>query len=247
MKVSLSWLKEYVSFSGPIQDLSDALTMAGLEVDAIFDRYAYLEKILVGRVATVIDHPNADKLKLCTVQAGNNLDFAVVCGAPNVKPGMLAPLALPGAVMPDGTVIRTGTIRGEKSHGMLCSEFELCLGTDQTGIMTLPDDCCVGDTLVKALSLSDMVLDIDLTPNRPDCLSILGTAREVAAFTGLSVNYPDTLITDNEDQISKLTSVTIKAPIDCPRYAARIVDGITIGPLTVLASGPSRIHRPAAH
>ncbi len=230
MKVSLSWLKEYVSFSGPIQDLSDALTMAGLEVDAVFDRYTYLEKILVGRVATVIDHPNADKLKLCTVQTGDNLDFAVVCGAPNVKPGMLAPLALPGAVMPDGTVIRTGTIRGEKSHGMLCSEFELGLGTDQSGIMTLTDTCCVGDTLAKALTLSDMVLDIDLTPNRPDCLSILGTAREVAALTGLTVNYPDTLITDSEDRISKLTSVTIKAPADCPRYAARIVDGITIGP-----------------
>lgn len=230
MKVSLSWLKDYVSFTGRVQELADALTMVGLEVDVIFDRYSYLENIIVGRVITVIDHPNADKLKLCSVQAGNNTDIAVVCGAPNVKPGMLAPLALPDAVMPDGTVIKTGVIRGEKSHGMLCSEFELGLGTDESGIMVLDDNCSVGDNLAKALSLSDMVMDIDLTPNRPDCLSILGTAREIAAFSGLDVNYPDTHISDSENNISALSSVTIEAPADCPRYAARIVEDITIGP-----------------
>ncbi len=230
MKVSLSWLKDYISFTGPVQELADALTMAGLEVDAVFDRYAYLEKIIVGRVLTVSNHPNADKLKLCAVQTGNNTDIAVVCGAPNVKPGMLAPLALPDSVMPDGTVISTGMIRGEKSHGMLCSEFELALGTDKSGIMVLDENCSVGDSLAKALHISDMVLDIDLTPNRPDCLSILGTAREVAAFSGLKVNYPDTDINDSEDKISALTSVTIEAPADCPRYAARVVEDITIGP-----------------
>ncbi|MBW1866172.1 MAG: phenylalanine--tRNA ligase subunit beta [Deltaproteobacteria bacterium] len=230
MKISLSWLKNYVSFTGPVQELADALTMAGLEVDAVFYRYAYLEKIIVGRVFAVMDHPNADKLKLCRVQAGNNTEITVVCGAPNVKPGMLAPLALPDSVMPDGTVIRAGVIRGEKSHGMLCSEFELGLGTDESGIMALEENCSIGDNLAKALNLSDMVLDIDLTPNRPDCLSMLGTAREIASFNGSDVNYPDTNIKDGEDQIFALTGVTIEAPADCPRYAARIVENITIGP-----------------
>ena len=230
MKVSLSWLKEYVSFDATAPVLADALTMAGLEVDSVADRYEYLAGVVVGRISAVEKHPNADTLKLCTVQLAGDVTARVVCGAPNARAGMLAPLALPDAVMADGTVIKTSVIRGEPSHGMLCSEFELGLGTDRSGLMVLAPTCVVGAPLVEALGLSDPVLDIDLTPNRPDCLSMIGTAREVAAFRQAPVRYPDTTVHDKSDTIATLSSVTIEAPDDCPRYAARIVEGIKIGP-----------------
>ncbi|MDH3567594.1 MAG: phenylalanine--tRNA ligase subunit beta, partial [Desulfobacteraceae bacterium] len=179
MRVSLNWLKEYVSVDMNPNDLADALTMAGLEVEAVSDRYDYLNRVVIGRITTVEPHPNADKLKLCSVDIGERV-ITVVCGAPNAKKDMLAPCALPGTCFPKRPVLKKSIIRGKTSEGMLCSEVELGLGINSDGIMELGNNLSVGDTLKKALDLSDPVFEIDLTPNRPDCLSIIGTAREIA-------------------------------------------------------------------
>ena len=229
MKVSLSWLKDYIDIQMDAADLADALTMAGLEVEAVSNRYAYLQTVFVGRVTEVSSHPNADKLTICRVEASDG-SRTVVCGAPNVSEGMLAPLALPGTVLPDGTKLEKSVIRGEKSDGMLCSEMELGLGIDGSGIMALDPSLEMGDHLAEALGLEDTVFELDLTPNRPDCLSVIGIAREIAAIQNTSLKYPDYSLTDKKDMISSLTSVKIEAPDHCPRYSARLVENIEIKP-----------------
>ncbi|MEE4261965.1 MAG: phenylalanine--tRNA ligase subunit beta [Desulfobacteraceae bacterium] len=229
MKVSLSWLNDYIDIRMDAADLADALTMAGLEVDSVSNRYAYLQTVLVGRIAEVSPHPNADKLTICRVETGGG-SRTVVCGAPNVSEGMLAPVALPGTVLPDGTRLAKSVIRGEKSEGMLCSEKELGLGLDGSGIMALDPSLALGDDLAKALGLEDTVFELDLTPNRPDCLCVIGIAREIAAIQNTSLKYPDYSLSDTGDMISSLTSVKIKAPDHCPRYSARLVENIEIKP-----------------
>ncbi len=183
MKVSLSWLKEYVSVDLDVDDMAAKLTMAGLEVDAVEERYDYLANIVIARVDEVKKHPNADKLSVCKVNAGGSDSIQIVCGAPNVREGMFVPCALPGAVLPGDLKIKKGKLRGEVSQGMLCSASELRLNTDASGIMDLEGDFIAGTPLEDALKISDTVFEIDLTPNRPDCLSYIGVAREVAAFT----------------------------------------------------------------
>jgi phenylalanyl-tRNA synthetase beta chain len=229
MKVSLSWLKEYVGVDMPTGDLADALTMVGLEVDAVSDRYAYLDNVVVGRIVTIDSHPQDDRLSVCRVDIGSRT-ISVVCGAPNVQKDMLAPCALPGTCLPDGTILKKERIRGKISEGTLCSATELALGTGSEGIMELDRKLSVGAPLNTALGLSDPVLEIDLTPNRADCLSIIGTAREVAAFQGKKVKYPQIELPDSVDDISKHTSVTILDPDLCPRYAAMLIFDISVGP-----------------
>lgn len=227
MKVSLSWLKDYVSIDIDPTDLADALTMAGLEVDSVSERYAYLEHVVVGQIEEVGRHPNADKLKICRVNTGDN-PLSIVCGAPNVKEGMLAPVAMPGTIFPDGSQLEIGVIRGQTSDGMLCSELELGLGTDQSGILVLDSSLSIGSRLDSALGLSDTVFEFDLTPNRPDCLSVIGIAREIAAMQNTPLKYPDFTLTDKGTTIAKLTSVKIEAPDHCPRYAARLLENVTV-------------------
>ena len=208
MKVSLSWLKEYVSINLDTDHLADALTMAGLEVEAVSDRYEYLNSVHVGRIVNIDPHPNSEKLKLCSVDIGTDI-ISVVCGAPNVKTDMFAPCALPGTSFPRGTALEKSIIRGETSEGMLCSELELGLGSNGHGIMELDNHLSVGDSVNNALGLSDPVLEIDLTPNRPDCLSIIGTAREIAAIENNKVTYPEISMPESMSDISNHTSVTI--------------------------------------
>jgi phenylalanyl-tRNA synthetase beta chain len=229
MKVSLSWLKEYVGINLNINDLADALTMAGLEVEAVSDRYEYLNSVRVGRIIDIDSHPNSDTLKLCSVDIGESI-ISVVCGAPNVKTNMLAPCAVPGTRFPKGIVLEKSIIRGKTSEGMLCSELELGLGSNGHGIMELNDHLSVGDSLNKALEMSDPVLEIDLTPNRPDCLSILGTAREIAAIENKTVSYPEISLPKSVDDIANHTSVIIEDPEFCPRYAASLIFKVTVGP-----------------
>jgi len=229
MKISLSWLKQYIDVDININDLADALTMAGLEVEAVSDRYDYLNSVIIGRIAKIDPHPNANKLKLCRVDIGDRM-LTVVCGAPNVRNDMLAPCAMPGTCFPKGTILEKSIIRGKASEGMLCSEMELGLSADSDGIMELGPNYSVGSFLNKALGLSDPVLEIDLTPNRPDCLSIIGTAREIAAFQKKKVTYPEIFLPESFDDISDHTSITLMAPELCPRYAASLVFDITVGP-----------------
>jgi phenylalanyl-tRNA synthetase beta chain len=236
MKVSLSWLKDYIPIKTDAEDLAAALTMAGLEVEAASDRYGYLDTVVVGRIVEVKPHPNADKLKLCSVDTGGQT-IPVVCGAPNTKKDMLAPCALPGTCFPNGTILEKSNIRGEASQGMLCSPVELGLGISGNGIMELKQDLAVGDKLHHALGLSDTVFEIDLTPNRPDCLSIIGTAREIAPFQKTKVSYPEINPSeplaespDTAEDISHFSSVTIMNTDLCPRYSARLVFDIKIEP-----------------
>lgn len=229
MKVSISWLNDYTPIKMDAADLADALTMAGLEVESVSERYAYLNSVLVGRIDKIDPHPKAEKLKLCRVSAGDHR-LSVVCGAPNVKKGMFAPLALPGTVFPDGSKLEKTAIRGQTSEGMLCSDAELGLGTDKSGIMVLDSSLKLGDRLPAALDLSDALLEFDLTPNRPDCLCVIGIAREIAAIQHTPLSYPDYSLDDSQSEISRLTSVIIEAPDHCPRYAARLVVNIKIEP-----------------
>ena len=229
MKASLSWLQDYIDLKTDVDQLAQKLTMAGLEVDSVVDRFSFLSTVLVGRITSVLPHPRADKLRLCMVEAGSR-SYPVVCGAPNAVEGMLAPLALAGTELIDGSVLKESTIRGERSHGMLCSEAELGLGPDRSGLMVLDTHLVHGTALNQALNLCDPVLDIDLTPNRPDCLSVLGIAREVAAFQGTPLKRPDIQLPEETGDISTHTSVTIKAPDHCPRYSARLIVDLKVAP-----------------
>ncbi|MFO7712874.1 phenylalanine--tRNA ligase subunit beta [Desulfosarcina sp.] len=229
MKVSLSWLKAYVPINMPVAELADALTMAGLEVEAVEDRFAHLETVVVGRVVEVLPHANADRLKVCRVDAGDGI-VTVVCGAPNAAVGLNVPLARVGTRLPNGTMLEKTVIRGEASEGMLCSEIELGLGPDGSGLMVLDGDIQTGMALKTALNLCDHTLEIGLTPNRPDCLSIMGVAREIAAIQAVNMKPPLISLPDTEGDIGACTSVTILAPDHCPRYAARLLEGITVAP-----------------
>jgi len=229
MKVSLSWLKDYIPVEMDVPELTQALTMAGLEVDSVLNRYEWLDNVFAGRIIKVDKHPNADKLTLCEVDLGDKI-VRVVCGAPNVRENMTAPLALPGTMFPNGMILEKGVIRGQASQGMLCSEKELELGTASGGIMELDPDLTPGTKLADALNLSDTMIEIDLTPNRPDCLSLLGVAREIGAMQGKIVSYPEIRLPETRGNINELSSVSIEAPDHCPRYAAQLIEGITIAP-----------------
>lgn len=229
MKVSLSWLRAYVDVEMDVAEMAERLTMAGLEVDSVTDRFAWLAEVRVGRITEVGPHPNADRLSVCAVDAGDR-KARVVCGAPNVRVGMRAPLAPPGTRFPSGRVLEKSVIRGETSEGMLCSAVELELGLDAAGLLELDEAFPAGTPLNQALGLSDPVLEIELTPNRPDCLSITGVAREVAAFEGERIALPSVAPPPASGSIFDRSSVTIEAPDHCPRYAARMVDNITVGP-----------------
>jgi phenylalanyl-tRNA synthetase beta chain len=229
MKVSLSWLQAYVAIEMDATRLADALTMTGLEVEAILDRYEYLEHGYVGRIIDISPHPNADTLSCCEVDLGSR-KISVVCGAPNIEKNMLVPVVLSGTLLPFGTPVEKSVVRGIASDGMLCSEAELGLGSDQSGIMALNPSLPVGEKLTRALNLFDIVFEIGLTPNRPDCLSIMGIAREVAAIQKIKIKSPEIKLPRGQNNISDLTSVTILAPVLCPRYAAGLLADISVGP-----------------
>jgi len=229
MIVSLNWLNEYIAIDISPAALADRLTMAGLEVEAVTERFQYLNSVVVGRIISTRPHPNADKLRLCDVRIGDRT-ISVVCGAPNAKPDMKVPCALPGTIFPNSFEIKKTVIRGEISEGMLCSEAELGLGPDKSGLMKLSDEMVDGTPVSRALNISDTVFEIGLTPNRPDCLSFLGIAREVAAIVGKPLRRPEKKMPQTYGRIADFTSVTIEAPDLCPRYAARLITDITIAP-----------------
>lgn len=235
MKVSLSWLRDYIPVDLDPQEMSDRLTMAGLEVDAVENLYDYLDKVVVGRVDEARQHPNADKLTCCAVNTGSEELSPIVCGAPNVREGMLVACALPGAVLPGDFKIKKSKLRGEPSRGMLCSAAELRLDADAAGIMDLEGDLLPGTPLKEALKLNDAVLEIDLTPNRPDCLSLIGVARETGAFTDprAKVTLPDAELPADRivsESIHDFAGVEIKDPELCPRYTAGMLFDVKVGP-----------------
>jgi len=229
MLVSLKWLKEYVDIRISPTELVDKLTMAGLEVESMRETSPSFRDVVVAKILSVKPHPQADKCFLCEVTTGDTT-YPIVCGAGNIRSGDVVPLAKIGAVIPGGYTIRSSKIRGETSEGMLCSEQELGIGDDAGGIMILPDNFPIGKDLSEALDIADVVLDIAITPNRSDCLSIIGIAREVAAITGSHLKYPNVSVSENDEDIEKITSVHILDPDLCPRYSARIIKNATIKP-----------------
>lgn len=229
MKVALSWLNDYVSIQMDTARLADALTLSGIEVETIEDRYSYLEHVRVGRVLEIEPHPHASHLKRCLVDIGDR-KLSIVCGAPNVRIGEAYPVAEIGTVLPSGLTITASTIRGIPSEGMLCSEAELGLGEDASCLMLLPVSAKVGDSMKSFGNWTDPVFELGLTPNRADCLGMIGVAREIAALQKTGWRRPEARICDTTGSIENITSITIQAPHLCRRYAASVITDITVGP-----------------
>jgi len=229
MKVTLNWLKEYTDINLTPEELSHRLTMAGLEVDAMEKLGEGLDSVIVARLADVRPHPDADRLTLCTVETGT-VTLQVVCGATNHKAGDLVALAQVGTELPGGFKIKKSKIRGQDSNGMLCSLTELGLAASSEGILILPPDLELGQPAFAALGLKDVRFELGLTPNRPDCLSVVGVAREVAGMTGSPLKLPVPQLSEAGEAAAGKTSVTILDPDMCPRYAARLIEGVKIGP-----------------
>lgn len=230
MKISLAWLRQYVDVEWTTEEFVERLTMAGLEEESVEDLGAALSGIIVGKVLEREQHPNADRLSVCRVDVGEPEPRTIVCGAPNVDAGQTVPVVLPGQCLPDGSRIGKAKLRGVASEGMICSEVELQLGDDSSGIMVLPDEWAAGTPYAQAAGLHDVVIDFEVTPNRPDCLSHVGIAREVATLTGGELRFPAADLSEAGSPAADATSVSIEDPQGCARYTARVIRGVTIGP-----------------
>src|ERR1043166_6129606 len=237
MKVSVSWLKQYVGFDWSVDQLAEHLTMLGVEVEGIQKFGGEFEGIVVAQVLASDKHPNADKLSVCRVADGKG-ERQIVCGAKNFKVGDKVPLALPGTSMPTPPgaapfVIKVGKIRNVESHGMMCSAKELGIAEDAEGLLILPPDAKVGQPFAEHLGRtgSDAVLDLEITPNRPDLNSMIGIAREISARTANPLRIPEiNLPQSRAGKAVDLVQVDVQDPELCPRYTARVVRGVKIGP-----------------
>jgi phenylalanyl-tRNA synthetase beta chain len=224
MKLSERWLREWVDPPVDTAGIVSQLTMAGLEVDGTAPATPAFSSVVVGLVEAVERHPDADKLTVCRVDVGAADTLAIVCGAPNVRAGMKAPVALVGAELPGGLKVKRARLRGVESAGMLCSERELGLGDSHAGLWDLPADAPVGRDLRDWLGLDDAVIDVDLTPNRGDCFSVLGIARELALINGMPLGGPP--IMPVPAAITDEFPVEVRAPAACPRFVGRVIRGI---------------------
>ncbi|HDM09311.1 MAG TPA: phenylalanine--tRNA ligase subunit beta [Desulfobacteraceae bacterium] len=229
MKTNLHWLKEFVDIQMDVHELAHMLTMTGLEVETIDPLDLRFDKIVVGLIKEVRQHPEADRLFVCDVDAGKK-SIQVVCGAPNTEAGMKAPLALPGAVLADGRKVREGKIRGVISAGVLLAEDELGLTDDHSGIMILDHDWPTGTELSELMPRDDWIMEIGITPNRPDCASVIGIAREIAAVTGGEIRMPSSKPREEGPDVESLASISLLDPKGCPRYVARVIQGARLGP-----------------
>ena len=229
MIVTYNWIKEFVDCDLPAEELSHLLTMLGLEVERMEIVGGGMDEVVVAQVVEKLQHPNADKLSLCKVDNGREL-LTIVCGAQNFKAGDRVALAQIGAVLPGDFKIKRSKIRGEESFGMLCSDKELNLATESDGIKILPEEFVLGTPLFDALGTRDVIFEIGLTPNRADCLSVVGVAREIAAKLGKKVHYPGLEVNETGSPVEGIASVTIDSPELCPRYTARHISGCTLAP-----------------
>ena len=229
MKATLSWLKEFVDITCTPQELADSLTMAGLEVESCEKLERRFSGIVAGRILSCVPHPKSDHLTVCQVDAGRGV-FQIVCGAPNAVAGLTAPLALLGAKIADGTTMEKREIRGMESYGMLCSEAELQLSERADGIMILPDDVKPGSDLLKIVGEEDYVFDVFITPNRPDCLSIIGLAREISAITGKPLRCPKPRLPKPVANKKSKMKIKIQNPEHCQRYSGRLLENLVMRP-----------------
>jgi phenylalanyl-tRNA synthetase beta chain len=229
VKILLSWLKNYVDLDGiSVEEISHKLTMAGLEVEDIYSEAEVYKGFIVGLVKTKEKHPNADKLSLCTISDGEK-DLQVICGAPNVQENQKIVFAPIGTIIPNGQLkIEKAKIRGIESFGMICSEAELNISENHEGIMVLPNDSQVGAPITEALKLNDTVFEIGITPNRPDALSHIGVARELAALYNKSLSLPKVKLKQSKHSIKEFASIEIEDVLNCPRYSAVVVKNVEI-------------------
>lgn len=224
MKFSESWLRTFVNPSMYGDELTHLLTMAGLEVEEEETVAPFFDKVVVARVLEVNKHPDADRLNVCRVDAGLPSPLQIVCGAPNVSPGLVVPCALPGANLPGEFQIKVAKVRGIESSGMLCSAKELGVSDDASGLLVLPTNAPVGENIRSYLDLDDRILTLKLTPNRADCLSVAGIAREVSALTDTSADFPE--IPEAVVTSETKRTVVLDAPEACPLYCGRVISGV---------------------
>ena len=226
MKFSEKWLREWVNPEIDTTTLVEQLTQAGLEVDAVEPVAGDFSGVVVGQVVSVEPHPDADKLRCCKVDVAGDELLSIVCGAANVRQDLKIPVAVVGSVLPGNFKIKKAKLRGVESFGMLCGASEIGLVDNVKGLMELADDAPVGTDLREYLDLDDVAIDVDLTPNRSDCLGIAGIAREVGVLTGCDLTqWPEEAIIE---QSSKIVNIAVEAPADCPRYIGRVIENINV-------------------
>src|SRR6187401_2331390 len=230
MKFTLSWLKEHLDTDEPLEKLADTLTMIGLEVENIEDKARALAPFTIARVISAEQHPNADRLRVCMVDTGNGgAPVQVVCGAPNARAGLISVFSAPGTFIPGKNItLGVGTIRGVESRGMLCSAAELQISEDHEGIMELPADAPVGAAYAQWAGIGDPVLEINLTPNRPDCTGVHGIARDLSAAD--MGRFKDPGIKPVKGEFPCPVKVTVEDAALCPGFALRLVRGVKNGP-----------------
>ncbi len=228
MNISYNWLKEYIDIDLEPADLAAKLTDAGLEAVIVETLPEYFENIVVGHVVSKEKHPDADKLSVCMIDLGDDEPRQIICGAPNIDAGQNVPVATIGTTFPDGMKIKKAKLRGVVSNGMVCSERELDLSEDHAGIMVLDENAELGMDMKAYLSGSDVSIELDLTPDRPDALGHIGVARDLAALLGLEMHKPEFEITESSTPTSSMVSIELEDTDACPRYAARIVKNVTI-------------------
>jgi phenylalanyl-tRNA synthetase beta chain len=230
MQISLNWLKEYVDIDVTVDELSQLLTMLGLEIEKIVEPGREIQNIFIGRILDIAPHPDADKLVVCHTDVGQAEPLQIVCGAKNMKAGDRVPTAVIGASLPGGFEIGRRKMRGIESQGMMCSARELGMGEDHSGLMILPEDAPIGADAKKYLGLDDVVFEIEVTPNRGDWASMIGVARELAAYFGRELRIPEINLAEVGEGAEKFSSVTIDDPELCPRYIGRVLTGVTVAP-----------------
>ncbi len=236
MNLSVKWLKDYVNINNlSIKELTDGLTMSGSKVEGFKSENDKIQKIVVGKIISIEKHPDADKLVICLVDVGQNEPLQIVTGANNVKENALVPVCLSGATLPNGTKIKSGKLRGVLSQGMMCSLSELGLSKNdfpyaiEDGIFLLEEECSVGQDICEAIGLNDTIIEFEITSNRPDCLSVVGLARETAATFNLPFNPPTPKVRGCDGDINDSFKVDIKTPL-CSRYMAKMVKNVKIKP-----------------
>lgn len=227
MKISEQWLREWTNPAYGRDELVARLTMAGLEVDAVIPVAGAFTGVVVGRILAAEKHPEADKLRVCRVDAGEGRELQIVCGAPNARAGLCAPLAMVGARLPGDLHIKPAKLRGVESQGMLCGADELGIDIPGDGLLELPDDAPAGEDLRKYLGLDDVTLELGLTPNRGDCLGVLGLAREVAAFS--RIGHRALSLEGVPASCDARFPVRVSAPVACPRYVGRVLRDVNVG------------------
>ena len=246
MRLPLNWLKDFVDLPVAPEELAERLTLAGFEVEGLDTINPDFSGVVVARANRVDPHPNADRLTVVEVEDGRRT-YQVVCGAPDVTAGRVYAFAPPGATISQGRELKPVKLRGIFSEGMLLAEDELGVSADHATLMAIPQDLTTGRDLGEALQFADVVLEVAVTPNRPDCLSILGLAREVAALFRQPLRHPPVDFPEAGERIDQAARVTILDPVACPRYAARLVARPAGGAVPLLDAPPPEPGRSQGH